>query len=93
MTVDWNHFTPWSSLAGGAVIGLATLLLVLVLVLVLGNGRSPASRGSWAVLCKPCWEVRACAMTPCSGCFWRDCLLVVAMLAGMTIHDRFKSKT
>ncbi len=33
MTIDWNHFTPWSSLAGGLVIGLATLLLVL------GNGR------------------------------------------------------
>ena len=33
MTVDWNHFTPWSSLVGGLVIGLATLLLVL------GNGR------------------------------------------------------
>ena len=33
MTIDWNHFTPWSSLAGGLVIGLATLLLVL------GTGR------------------------------------------------------
>jgi uncharacterized membrane protein YedE/YeeE len=33
MTVDWHHFTPWTSLAGGLVIGLATLLLVL------GNGR------------------------------------------------------
>ena len=33
MTVDWSHFTPWSSLVGGMVIGLATL------VLVLGNGR------------------------------------------------------
>lgn len=33
MTIDWSHFTPWSSLVGGLVIGLATLLLVL------GNGR------------------------------------------------------
>ena len=33
MTVDWNHFTPWMSLAGGLVIGLASLLFVL------GNGR------------------------------------------------------
>jgi len=33
MTVDWSHFTPWSSLVGGLVIGLASLLLVL------GNGR------------------------------------------------------
>ena len=33
MTVDWNNFTPWASLIGGLVIGLATLLFVL------GNGR------------------------------------------------------
>ncbi len=29
MTVDWAHFTPWTSLAGGALIGLAAALLVL----------------------------------------------------------------
>ena len=33
MTVDWNNFTPWTSLIGGLVIGFATLLFVL------GNGR------------------------------------------------------
>ena len=33
MTVDWNNFTPWASLIGGLVIGLATMLFVL------GNGR------------------------------------------------------
>jgi len=33
MTIDWNHFTPWSSLAGGLLIGLATSLLLLL------NGR------------------------------------------------------
>ena len=25
MTIDWNAFTPWSSLAGGALIGLAAV--------------------------------------------------------------------
>ena len=25
MTIDWLHFTPWSALAGGALIGLAAL--------------------------------------------------------------------
>ena len=30
MTVDWIHFTPWTSLAGGALIGLATALLLLL---------------------------------------------------------------
>ncbi len=29
MTVDWLHFTPWSALAGGALIGLAAALFVL----------------------------------------------------------------
>lgn len=29
MTIDWLHFTPWSALAGGALIGLATSLFVI----------------------------------------------------------------
>jgi uncharacterized membrane protein YedE/YeeE len=33
MTIDWPHFTPFASLAGGAVIGLATAIYLL------GNGR------------------------------------------------------
>ncbi len=33
MTIDWVHFTPWASLAGGLVIGLATALFLF------GNGR------------------------------------------------------
>lgn len=30
MSIDWTHFTPWSSLAGGLLIGLATALLLLL---------------------------------------------------------------
>ncbi len=33
MIIDWTHFTPWASLAGGLVIGLATALFLF------GNGR------------------------------------------------------
>ena len=33
MSIDWANFTPWASLAGGAVIGLATALYLLA------NGR------------------------------------------------------
>ncbi|MDF1628576.1 MAG: YeeE/YedE family protein [Alcanivoracaceae bacterium] len=33
MTIDWNAFTPWASLAGGALIGLAAAMFLLV------NGR------------------------------------------------------
>lgn len=33
MTIDWGNFTPWASLAGGLLIGLAASILLL------GNGR------------------------------------------------------
>ena len=33
MSIDWGHFTPWTSLGGGILIGLAAALLVLL------NGR------------------------------------------------------
>ena len=33
MTIDWAHFTPWASLAGGILIGVAAAMLVLL------NGR------------------------------------------------------
>ncbi len=33
MTIDWAHFTPWASAAGGVLIGLAAAMLVLL------NGR------------------------------------------------------
>ena len=29
MSIDWIHFTPWSSLAGGLLIGLATAMFLL----------------------------------------------------------------
>ncbi len=36
MTVDWNHFTPWASLSGGILLGLATALFILVNGRILG---------------------------------------------------------
>jgi uncharacterized membrane protein YedE/YeeE len=30
MTIDWVHFTPWASLAGGVLIGLAAAMLLLL---------------------------------------------------------------
>ena len=33
MTIDWNHFTPWSALTGGGLIGVSVALLILL------NGR------------------------------------------------------
>ncbi|WP_395057086.1 YeeE/YedE family protein [Polaromonas sp.] len=36
MNIDWNHFTPWTSLAGGLLLGLAAALFILVNGRILG---------------------------------------------------------
>ena len=47
MTVDWNAFTPWSSLAGGALIGIAAAMFALL------NGRIAGISGVLGGLLKP----------------------------------------
>lgn len=47
MTIDWQHFTPWASLLGGALIGLA------VLIFILFNGRIAGISGIIGGLFKP----------------------------------------
>lgn len=47
MTIDWQHFTPWASLLGGALIGLA------VLIFILFNGRIAGISGIIGGLIKP----------------------------------------
>ena len=47
MTIDWNAFTPWSALAGGALIGLAAAMFALF------NGRIAGISGVIAGLLKP----------------------------------------
>ncbi len=36
MTLDWTHFTPWASLAGGLLLGLASSLFILLNGRILG---------------------------------------------------------
>ncbi len=36
MSIDWNHFTPWASLSGGILLGLASALFILVNGRILG---------------------------------------------------------
>jgi hypothetical protein len=36
MTLDWHHFTPWASLAGGLLLGLAAAAFVLLNGRILG---------------------------------------------------------
>jgi len=47
MLVDWNHFTPWSALAGGVLIGVAASLFVLL------NGRVAGICGIVGGLLRP----------------------------------------
>ena len=36
MNIDWTHFTPWSSLSGGIILGVASALFILLNGRVLG---------------------------------------------------------
>ena len=36
MNIDWTHFTPWSSLSGGVILGVASALFILLNGRVLG---------------------------------------------------------
>ncbi|NML62605.1 YeeE/YedE family protein [Massilia sp. RP-1-19] len=47
MMIDWNNFTPWTSLAGGLLIGLAAALLILF------NGRIAGISGILGGLLRP----------------------------------------
>jgi uncharacterized membrane protein YedE/YeeE len=47
MTIDWNAFTPWSSLAGGTLIGIAAAMFALL------NGRIAGISGVLGGLLKP----------------------------------------
>ena len=47
MTIDWNAFIPWSSLAGGALIGVAVAMFAVL------NGRVAGISGVLGGLLKP----------------------------------------
>jgi uncharacterized membrane protein YedE/YeeE len=47
MMIDWNNFTPWASLAGGTLIGLAAAAFVLL------NGRIAGVSGILGGLLRP----------------------------------------
>lgn len=47
MTIDWSNFTPWSSLAGGVLIGIATAMFLLF------NGRIAGISGIVGGLLRP----------------------------------------
>ena len=47
MTIDWTHFTPWTSLAGGVLLGIAAALYILL------NGRILGISGILAGVLRP----------------------------------------
>ena len=47
MLIDWNNFTPWSALAGGALIGIAAAIFILF------NGRIAGITGIAGGLLRP----------------------------------------
>jgi uncharacterized protein len=47
MSIDWNHFTPWTSLAGGLLIGLSAALFLFF------NGRIAGISGIVGGLLRP----------------------------------------
>ena len=59
MTILWNSFTPWTSLAGGMLIGLAAALLIVLLGRIAGiSGIVGAllQRSSWASVANWGWR-------------------------------------
>lgn len=47
MTIDWNNFTPWASLTGGVLIGIAAAIFILF------NGRIAGITGIVSGLIRP----------------------------------------
>jgi uncharacterized protein len=84
MTIDWDHFTPWASLAGGVLIGLAAALLVLA------NGRIAGISGILGGLLAPAradvgWRIAFLAGLIAAPAAW----LVFRSLPAPTIDAAF----
>ena len=94
MTIDWIHFTPWASLAGGVVLGLAAALFILL------NGRVLGVSGILGGLARPRkgdlgWRVAFVAGLLVAPTLWRlfaevptpriDTSLAVLVIAGLLV--------
>jgi len=70
VNIDWNHFTPWASLAGGVLLGVASALFILL------NGRVLGISGILGGLVKPQpgdagWRVAFVAGLMAAPLLWR----------------------
>jgi uncharacterized membrane protein YedE/YeeE len=69
VTIDWLHFTPWASLAGGILIGVAAAILILF------NGRILGISGILGGLLRP----------QSGEFGWRLCFLLGLLLAPLLL--------
>ena len=74
MTINWVHFTPWSSLAGGALIGLAATLFILL------SGRIAGISGVIGGLLRPAK----------SDVLWRVAFIAGLMIAPVLFQAAFE---
>jgi uncharacterized membrane protein YedE/YeeE len=79
MTIDWSHFTPWASLAGGVLIGTAAAMLVLL------NGRIAGISGIVGGLLTPRRGEIAWRLAFVAGLFAAP---LVMLLAGHSVTPR-----
>lgn len=73
MTIDWANFTPWASLAGGLLIGLAASLFILL------NGRIAGISGIIGGLLRPAK----------GNVFWRVAFIAGLVLAPLLYQSAF----
>ena len=82
MTIDWVHFTPWTSLAGGILIGAAAAMLVLL------NGRVAGISGIVGGLFAPRRGEIAWRLACVAGLFAAP---LVAMVLGQAATPRIEA--
>ena len=80
MTIAWDLFTPWSALAGGALIGIAAGMFVLL------NGRIAGISGILDGLLAPTSEETGWRVAFLAGLIVAP--FVYAGLGGPLFHDR-----
>ena len=70
MSIDWTNFTPWLSLTGGIILGLASAIFILV------NGRILGISGIMGGLMPP----------KVGDTFWRIAFLLGLLVAPTLFH-------